>query len=139
MWRILEQSSTDAPILIYERIDGNRRKTRWLLAVFVIVSIPIFLFIAHQVTGIIAMSMFMQAASSPESAIAPIIGVSTGIAVLLMGVAAELLYRYTSRLVLRLTGARPLDPAEEPALVRTVENLCIGAGLPTPQLAIVES
>lgn len=135
----MEQSSTDAPILIFDRIDGNRRKTRWLLAGFVMVSIPIFLFIAHDITGIVAMSMFMQAASSPESAIAPIIGISTGIAVLLLGVAAELLYRYSSRLVLRLTGARPLEPEEGPTLVRTVENLCIGAGLPMPQLAIVES
>jgi heat shock protein HtpX len=135
----MEQSSTDAPILIYDRIDSNRRKTRWLLAGFVMASVPIFLFIAHNITGIVAMSIFMQAASSPESAIAPIIGISTGIAVLLLGVATELLYRYSSRLVLRLTVARPLDPEEEPTLVRTVENLCIGAGLPMPQLAIVES
>jgi len=135
----MEQSSTDAPILIYDRIDSNRRKTRWLLAGFVLASVPIFLFIAHDITGIVAMSIFMQAASSPESAIAPIIGISTGIAVLLLGVATELLYRYSSRLVLRLTGARPLDSVEEPTLVRIVENLCIGAGLPQPQLAIVES
>jgi len=135
----MKRTSEDAPILIYDRIDSNRRKTRWLLAVFVIVSIPVFLFIAHYMTGIVAMSMFMQAASSPESAVAPIIGISTGIAVLLLGVAVELLYRYSSRLVLRLTAARPLDPKEEPTLVRTVENLCIGAGLPVPQLAIVES
>lgn len=85
------------------------------------------------------MSMFMQAASSTESAIAPIIGVSTAIAVLLMGVGAELFYRYSAALVLRLTGARPLGPEEEPTLVRTVENLCIGAGLPKPRLAIIES
>ena len=135
----MEQSSTDAPILIYDRIDSNRRKTRWLIAGFVMASVPIFLFIAYDITGIVAMSIFMQAASSPESAIAPIIGISTGIAVLLLGVATELLYRYSSRLVLRLTGARPLNPGEEPTLVRTVENLCIGAGLPMPQLAIVES
>jgi len=135
----MEQSSTDAPILIFDRIDSNRRKTRWLLAGFVMASVPIFLFIAHNITGIVAMSIFMQAASSPESAIAPIIGISTGIAVLLLGVATELLYRYSSRLVLRLTGARPLDSVEEPTLVRIVENLCIGAGLPQPQLAIVES
>jgi len=135
----MERSSTDAPILIYDRIDSNRRKTRWLLAVFVIVSIPVFLFIAHYIAGVVAMPMFMAVVSSPENAIAPIIGVSTGIAVLLLGVTIELLYRYSSRLVLRLTGARPLDPEEEPTLVRTVENLCIGAGLPMPNLAIVES
>jgi len=135
----MEQSSTDAPILIYDRIDSNRRKTRWLLAVLIIVSIPVFLFIAHYITGVVAMLLVMQVASSPESAIAPIIGISTGIAVLLLGVATELLYRNSSRLVLRLTGARPLDSVEEPTLVRIVENLCIGAGLPQPQLAIVES
>ncbi len=85
------------------------------------------------------MSMVMRAGFSSEIAIAPIIGISTGIAVLLLGVAVELLYRYSSRLVLRLTGARLLGREEEPTLVRTVENLCIGAGLPKPRLAIIES
>ena len=135
----MQQSSPNSPILIYDRIGANRRKTRWLLAVLAVVSTPVFLFIAHDITGIIAMSILMQGASSLESAIAPIIGISTALAVILMGVAAELLYRYSADLVLRLTSARPLRPEEEPDLVRVVENLCIGAGLPKPRLAIIES
>ena len=135
----MELSSTDTPILIYDRIEDNRRKTRWLLAALVIVSIPVFLFITYIVTSYVRLMLFTEAASSSASGVVQSIGISTGIAVLLLGIAAEFLYQYSSRLVLRLTGARPLDPMEEPALVRTVENLCIGAGLPEPQLAIVES
>jgi heat shock protein HtpX len=42
-------------------------------------------------------------------------------------------------MLLRLARARPLSPAEEPALVRLVQNLCIGAGLPLPRIHLVES
>jgi heat shock protein HtpX len=40
-------------------------------------------------------------------------------------------------MVLRLARARPVSPDQEPDLIRTVENLCIGAGLPA--IYVVES
>jgi heat shock protein HtpX len=138
----LQRSSADSPILIYDRLDANRRKSRWLLITLGVVSTPVFLFAAHYLTGIVAMmtmSSFMQAASSPEAAIAPILGISTTIAVLLMVAAARLYYRYSADAVLRLTGAQPLAPEEETPFRRIVENLCIGAGLPKPQVAVIES
>jgi heat shock protein HtpX len=138
----LQRSSANAPILIYDRLAANRRKSRWLLIILGVVSTPVFLFVAHYLTAIVAMmtmSSFTQAASSPEAAIAPILGISTTIAVLVMVATARLYYRYCADAVLRLTGAQPLAPKEETPFRRIVENLCIGAGLPKPQVAVIES
>lgn len=138
----MPELSADSPVLIYDRLDANRRKSRWLLIALGMASIPVILFVAHYVMGAIAMFVMisvMNATLSPEEMIAPIIGVSTGAAVLLMGAAAQLYYRYSADVVLRLTRARPLAPGEESNFQRIVENLCIGAGLPKPQLAVIES
>jgi heat shock protein HtpX len=138
----LQRPSADSPILIYDRLNANRQKSRWLLITLGVASTPVLLYAAHYVTGIIAMFVMMpamNATSSPEEMIAPIIGVSTGVAVLLMGVAAQLYYRYSADVVVRLTGAQPLAPEEEPNFQRIVENLCIGAGLPIPRLSVIES
>ena len=48
-------------------------------------------------------------------------------------------YRYATRLVLRTAGARPVGHDQEPDLWRTVESLRIGAGLPVPQIYVVEA
>jgi heat shock protein HtpX len=54
-------------------------------------------------------------------------------------VTAYLVSRYGSRMLLRAAHARPVVAGEESELVRVVENLCIGAGLPMPRLHIMES
>jgi heat shock protein HtpX len=54
-------------------------------------------------------------------------------------VVAYVQYRFASALVLRISGAREVKRDQEPALWRTVENLCIGAGLPQPRVYVVES
>jgi heat shock protein HtpX len=53
--------------------------------------------------------------------------------------AAFLIARYGSRMLLRLVRARPITAAQEPDLFRLVENLCIGAGLPTPAIYVVDA
>lgn len=55
------------------------------------------------------------------------------------GLTALLIARYGSRLVLRTAGALPADPKQDRELIRLVENLCIGAGLPPPSIHILES
>jgi heat shock protein HtpX len=61
------------------------------------------------------------------------------VALLFAVVTAFLLSRYTSRMLLRAAHTRPVVAGEELELVRVVENLCIGAGLPMPRLHIMES
>ncbi len=47
-------------------------------------------------------------------------------------------YWYSDKLVLRMTGARPVTQAEAPELYRIVENLSITAGLPMPKVFVVD-
>src|SRR3972149_2412720 len=80
-------------VLVYDRIDANRRATRRLLVAFSLVLL------------LVAYLQFVLAA----------------------------------RLVLRAARARPVGEEEEPELRRTMENLCIGSGLPQPALYVIES
>jgi heat shock protein HtpX len=57
----------------------------------------------------------------------------------LVAVTIFLIARYGSSAVLRMARARPVQQDREPELVRAVENLCIGAGLPQPAIHVVES
>jgi heat shock protein HtpX len=47
-------------------------------------------------------------------------------------------YWFSDKLVLSMTGARPVSLAEAPELYRIVENLSITAGLPMPKVYVVE-
>lgn len=47
-------------------------------------------------------------------------------------------YWYSDKLVLRMTGARPVTKDEAPELYRIVENLSITAGLPMPKVYVVD-
>lgn len=47
-------------------------------------------------------------------------------------------YWYSDKLVLRMTGATPADPAVHRELINIVENLSITAGLPMPKVYVVQ-
>lgn len=48
-------------------------------------------------------------------------------------------YWYSDKLVLMMSGAKPVEKKDAPELYRIVENLAITAGLPTPRVFIIES
>jgi len=50
-----------------------------------------------------------------------------------------ILYKYSAALLLRLSHARPADRDVYSGLWDTVENLCLGAGLPVPALYVIDS
>src|SRR3990170_2818002 len=106
-----------APVLVYDRIDANRRNTLLLMLAFVLV-----------VGGLIG---FISAALGLPLAALPI---AFAIAV------AFVLFSYgsSSRLTLAISQTRPVTEAQEPELYRTVENLCIGAGLPVPDVYVID-
>src|SRR3989304_2759400 len=85
---------TQQRVLVWDRIDANRRNSRLLVLAFAAALLP--------------------GGAAPRS-------------------------RFPPALVPPLPGARRATGAEEPELWRTVENLCIGAGLPQPRLHVVES
>ncbi len=47
-------------------------------------------------------------------------------------------YWYSDKLVLAMSGAKPIEKRDNPELYRVVENLSITAGLPMPKLYIIE-
>jgi heat shock protein HtpX len=129
------------PVLVYDRIEANRRKTILLLVSFALVQLPIALYVGHQMTGMIALGLmpFLMGWEALMSDPYLVIAASAVLALTLVFAAAYLTYRYSSRLVSMVSHARPFEPGEERSLSRIVENLCIGAGLPQPRLAIIGS
>jgi len=56
-----------------------------------------------------------------------------GIALVLAGIMSIGSYYYSDKIVLATTGAKEIKKSDNPELFRTVENLCIGDGLPMPK------
>jgi len=104
-------------VLIYDRIASNRRKTLLLMVAFFIV------------------------VAVAATAIGIILGLPPGLAPIVLVfivIFAGFSYFGSAGVALAVAGARPVAAEEEPALYRTVENLCIGAGLPMPKVYVIE-
>ena len=99
-------------VLIYDRIDANRRKTFFLMALFFVL-----------VAGV-------------GTALGVVLGLPVGLSpiiiVLILGFTVFAYYG-SSSVALSVSGAREVTENEERELYRLVENLCIGAGLPKPK------
>src|SRR3990172_10971178 len=138
---------TQERVLIWDRIDTNRRSSRLLVLAFAVVLLPVAAYLAMYLMLWVAMVLGVMAAgiglaevfSEDDAWLAGFAAVDAVISVLILLAVAYLLFRFASAIVLRLSGARPVTRAEEPELWRTAENLCIGAGLPQPWLHVVES
>ncbi|MEW6473229.1 MAG: M48 family metalloprotease [Actinomycetota bacterium] len=65
----------------------------------------------------------------------PVLFVAAAVVALVLAAVA---YLYADRLVLRLSHARPVSPDEEPRYHNLVEGLCVSAGLPKPELYVVD-
>ncbi len=105
------------PVLIYDRIAANKRRTFVLLVGFFI-------------TVAAACSAVGYLAGLPVGA-APFI-----IVFVLLFVAFS--YYGGDSVALAAGGARQVSQDEEPELHRAIENLCIGAGLPMPKVYVIE-
>ncbi len=110
-------AETQQRVLIYDRIDANRRNTFFLLLVFVALL------------------------AGASIAIGVILGLPYPLAPLLIIpflIVALVSYYSSSRVALAISQARQVSKEDEPELFRTVENLCIGAGLPMPKVYVIE-
>ncbi len=105
------------PVLIYDRVDANRRNTVLLLLVFV----------ALLATASIAMGILLGL----PYPYAPLL-------IIPFLIVALVSYYSSSRVALAISQAREVSKHDEPELFRTVENLCIGAGLPMPKVYVIE-
>ena len=141
------------PILVYDRIAENRRKTWLLLAGLALAVLPFFLFIAIYFGELLMFTLAMLSAGlgfeglfgwlveSPESetSILTVFALSAAASLVLALIVAYTTYYLATAMVLSTSGARPLAVDEERRLQRIVENLCIGAGLLQPKLYVIES
>src|SRR5260221_8941810 len=63
----------------------------------------------------------------------------TGIALLLAGFSSIGSYYFSDKIVLASVGAKEIKEKDNPTLFHTVENLCIGDGLPMPRIYIMDT
>ena len=109
--------ASEQPTLVYDRIGENRRDTFLLMVIFVAL-----------LAGL-------------SIAVGIILGLPVPYAPLLIIpflIFALFSYYASSGVALAISQAHPVTKEEEPELYRTVENLCIGAGLPMPQIYVIE-
>lgn len=132
-------------VLVYDRIDANKRRTRLLLVLFSLAFLPAAAYLAIYLVFFVAVLLgvlfgvltFGGAFAGDNLTVwAVVIPALAAVIVMLVPVAQ---FWYASELVLRLSHARPLREGEQPQLRRSVENLCIGAGLPLPRLCVIDS
>lgn len=60
-----------------------------------------------------------------------------GIALIITGVINFASYYWSDKIVLGISSAKPIAKKDNPEIYRTVENLCIAAGLPLPKIYII--
>lgn len=61
-----------------------------------------------------------------------------GMALILAGIMNFASYFWSDKIVLGISGAKPIVRSNNPEVYRLVENLCIAGGLPTPKIYIIE-
>ncbi len=131
-------ADTQQPVLVYDRIDANRRRTWLLLLVYGVILVPTLVLFALPFSGFAMIVMFMMLGfpvlTSTELLVAYLATLG-GLALLTFLIALYI----TDWAILRLARARLLGPDEEQDYQRIVENLCIGSGLSLPRLYIIES
>ncbi len=103
---------------IYGAISQNKWKT-WIIMTLFIVFISTLVYVMSKAFGLSALSM-------------------TGVALIIAGVMSIGSFYYSDKLVITTSGARQIKKDEFPEYFRTVENLAIAAGLPTPKIYIID-
>lgn len=104
----------------YSAIASNRRKTVGLVISFILV-----VGVAVWAVGIILGIPLVESL------------IVAGAATVVSLIVAWIAYRYGDSVVLGIAEARPATEAEFPQLYRTVENLCIGSGMPMPKVHVI--
>lgn len=155
-------AETPAPLLAHNRIDANRRNTRLLLICFAVLMLPAAWGVSQLLLATLTMragaglshrasaigcsgsaqpcsSVFMRglplAGAGPHEAVFGLfMAVVSTVTLLSIGYLTSLF----STFILWRHGARPLGN-DHPELRRTVENLCVGVGLPPPKLYLTNS
>lgn len=103
----------------YGHIQGNKWRTRILLAIFFL-----FTLVLAWIVGIVGLGL--------DGYSAAILGF------IISFVYAMISYFASSKIALMTAGAKEVDKSKAPELYRLVENLCITAGLPMPKVYVID-
>lgn len=103
----------------YSHITSNKIRTGVIIAVFIVF-----------ITGLVY--VWGKAWGDDIS----ILGL-TGVALIASGLASFSSYYYSDKIILGMSSAQKIEKKDYPQLFRTVENLCIGAGLPMPSIYVI--
>lgn len=102
---------------IYSQIESNNRRTWIIMAIFISL-ITLVAYVFGQASGY---------------------GLSyAGIALIISGIMSFFSYYYSDSMILAISGAKQIQEKDDPRLFRTVQNLCIGDGLPMPKIYIID-
>ncbi|MBE0568725.1 MAG: M48 family metalloprotease [Deltaproteobacteria bacterium] len=128
-------------VVVFDRIDANRRNTRLMLGIFGLALLPVVGWLSSYLPVWLVLFLpglmdFMQEARRGFTAYLVLAGAVTPV---LLAAALYIQYRYADRLALRMAKARPLERDRERKLRDTVEGLCLGTGLPLPKLHMIET
>ena len=104
-------------VLVYDRIGKNQRDTFFLMLAFIAV--------------LAGLSIALGIILGLPYAYAPFL-------IIPFLIYAVFSYYSSSRITLGISQAHEITKEQEPELYRTVENLCIGAGLPVPKIYVIE-
>ncbi len=116
-------------VLIYDRIDANRRSTVLLLALFVLFFAAFF--------GAVGAFIAAYSGTAAEDMTRTAVTIAIAAAVMALPIGL-IMYVAAPATVLMISGVHEVTKEEEPELCRSVENLCIGAGLPMPKVYVLE-
>jgi heat shock protein HtpX len=142
------------PVLVYDRIDANRRRTRTLLGALALALLPVVSGATVWCAPLFTIPLMFALMALPDLAariaewdLRELAMLEGGVWVLsllaatlgLCAIAVFLVDRFGSALVLHAARARRAHRDEHPEVHRAVENLCIGAGLPQPRIFVIDS
>lgn len=102
--------------MVYTEISSNKRKTAILITVFLVLVIALGYLLSY---------------TADQPVLLP---VAVGISVFM----SFFSYYYSDRIVLGISKAREIKRSDDEELYRTVENLSITAGLPTPKIYLID-
>lgn len=103
----------------FTEIEKNKQKTLLIVAGFTSFLLLI-AYVASQYYGVGSMATF------------------AGGALIFSGISTFISFYYSDKIVLSMSGAREIERKSSPEIYNLVENLCIGCGLPTPKVYIIE-
>ncbi len=104
---------------IYQNIDSNKRDTVVIMVAFVAVVSFVGWFIGYYFFGDNGFGF-------------------TGLALLFSGISSWVSYYNSDKIVLAISGAHEVTPAQAPDLHNLVENMSIASGIPKPRVYIID-